>query len=451
MAVADCRRGCASLYGPWPRWNRGATVWDSVVIGFGARRQAGPASFVLRYRTMTGRQRTFTIGRIGSPWTPKSARTEALRLLGEVVRGGDPSADKRVRRQAMSVADLCVRYLEDAETGRLVTRRRVAKAASTIATDRSRIDAHIKPLLGHLPVAAVSRADVERFMHAVSTGETRKRQKLGKPHALSNVRGGIGVASRSVGLLGAIMTYAIRQGLRADNPVRGVVRPADGRRERRLGDEEYGMLGTGLRRAEVANEWPPAVAVIRFLLVTGWRSGEVLSLRWSEVDLDRRTARLTKTKTGASTRPLPEIGCKLLCAMPRGEFVFRAPGGDTPMTGFARVWERVAHRLGNLPRDVTPHVLRHSFASLAADLGHADATIAALLGHRHLSNITRRYIHSADRVLLAAANTVADKTVAMMAGNAGGDVMRSGIEEIGSDVSDAESWSAELPGDGGGE
>lgn len=394
----------------------GTVVWDSVVLGFGARRQVGPVSFILRYRTHLGRQRTFTIGRSGSPWTAQAARAEALRLLGEVVGGGDPSADKRTRQAMMTISALCDRYLHDAETGRLLTRRRVVKAPSTLATDRSRIEAHIKPLLGHLAVAAVARDDVEQFMVAVREGRTRKRQKLAKRYALSNVRGGVGSASRSVGLLGGIMAYAVRLGLRTDNPAHGIARPPDGQRKRRLRDEEYVALAKGLRAAEAANDWAPALAVIRFLLVTGWRSGEALTLRWAELDLTRRTAHLANTKTGASTRPLPEIACALIRTMPRGEHVFPAPGGDTPMTGFARVWRRVVNGLAGLPRDVTPHVLRHSFASVAADLGHADATIAALLGHRHLSNITRRYIHSADRVLLAAVDAVAEATIALMAG-----------------------------------
>jgi integrase len=70
-------------------------------------------------------------------------------------------------------------------------------------------------------------------------------------------------------------------------------------------------------------------------------------------------------------------------------------------------------RLRALPADVTPHVLRHSFASLAADLGYSEPTIAALVGHAGRS-ITSRYVHSADAVLLAAADAVADKTAELM-------------------------------------
>jgi integrase len=187
------------------------------------------------------------------------------------------------------VADLCDLYLADAEAGRLLTRRGRAKKASTIDTDRSRIERHIKPLLGTMKVSTVTRADVERFMHAVADGETALRVKLPKKRALSNVRGGKGAASRTLGLLGAIFAYAERKRMVAQNPARGVIRYADGKRERRLSDAEYAALGRALAALE-AEMWPPAVACARFLALTGWRSGEALTLRWGMVDLARRTA-----------------------------------------------------------------------------------------------------------------------------------------------------------------
>ena len=82
------------------------------------------------------------------------------------------------------------------------------------------------------------------------------------------------------------------------------------------------------------------------------------------------------------------------------------------MTGFPKLWARVA-KLGVLPADVTPHVMRHSFASLASDLGYSEPTIAALVGHKGRS-MTSRYVHSADAVLLAAADAVAEKTAELM-------------------------------------
>lgn len=107
-----------------------------------------------------------------------------------------------------------------------------------------------------------------------------------------------------------------------------------------------------------------------------------------------------KTVMLVSSSPAP-------CAAP--------PGVDRRMRGFPRIWARVVHRIGGLPRDVTPHVPRHSYASLAADLGLADATIGSLLGHAGHS-ITRRYIHTADAVLLEAADRLAGEIEGMLRG-----------------------------------
>jgi len=203
--------------------------------------------------------------------------------------------------------------------------------------------------------------------------------------------------------------------MRTDNPVRGVTRFADGKRTRRLSEAEYKAFGDALRQANIENLWPPAVAAARFLALTGWRSGEVLGMRWDEIDLARRTATLGDTKTGRSVRPLSNVACDVLQNLSRaGDLVFPATrrSGDVVMSGFKKFWKRIA-KLGGLPPDVTPHVLRHSFASLAADLGYSEPVIAALIGHQGRS-ITSRYMHSADAVLLAAADAVADRSKELM-------------------------------------
>ena len=365
------------------------------------------------YRTEEGRLRRYTIGRHGAPWTPDSARTEALRILGEKVKGNDPAATKLAKRTAETVADLCDLYWSDAVSGNLITRRRTPKKSSTLLSDRGRIEKHIKPLLGHMKVGAVTHADVELFMRDVASGKTAGRAKTAKKRGLSNIRGGRGAASRTVGLLGAIFTYAVRKGMRQENPVRGVTRPADGRRERRLTMEEYSALGAALRTAVERKIWPAAVAVVRLLAVTGWRTGEALALQRSEIDLARRTAILADTKTGRSARPLSQAACDVLRGVVLADQqLFPATRGDGPIRGFRSFWERIA-KLGDLPADITPHVLRHSFASLAADLGYSEPTIAALIGHKG-HTVTGRYIHSADAVLLAAADAVAQRTLELM-------------------------------------
>ncbi len=385
----------------------GDLVWDDTVRGFAARRQRSTAvSYVLQYRTADGRQRWQTIGRHGSPWTPDTARDEAKRLLGKVAEGADPAADKSARRVASTVTELLDLYWADAEGGKLLVRGGKAKKPSTLASDKGRIEGHIRPLIGKLKVAAVTRADIDALMHAIADGDTKKAKKT-KLRGKSIIRGGKGVATRTVGLLGAIFAYAVENGMRKDNPAHGVRKFAENKRERRVSDDEYKILGAALRNAEADEIWPPAVAAARFLVLTGWRSGEALALKWTDLDLERRIAILPDTKTGKSVRPLSQAAIAALKGQAGGELVFRPSRGKTTMTGFGRFWDKIAAK-GPLAPDISPHVLRHSFASVAADLGYSEVTIASLIGHKGQS-ITSRYIHAADAVLLAAADAVADR------------------------------------------
>lgn len=392
------------------------TIWDSRVPGFCARRRGTEAVvYGVKYRTKEGRQRWQTIGRHGAPWTPETARDEARRILSEVAKGNDPAGQKHSKRRAATVAHLCDDYLAAADQGRLLTRRGQNKKESTLQTDRSRIEAHIKPLLGQRKAAEIDRHDIEKFLHDVAAGKTKRLSHLGKPRAVSHVRGGRGAATRTVGLLGAIFSYAVRIGVCTGNPVRGIVRFADGQRNRRLSDGEYKQLCCGAASAK--GIWPYAVHATKFLALTGWRSGEALKLRWRDLDLDRHVARLPDTKTGASTRLLPRCVLLELDKFPRGnsdDLVFPSTTAGTAMSGFPSMFRKIV-RAGGLAKDVTPHVLRHSYASVAADLGFSELTIAALIGHRG-SSITSRYTHHADSVLLAASNRVASRISELMDG-----------------------------------
>ena len=391
----------------------GQVVWDSAVIGFGARRQRSEAvSYFVFYRTTEGRQRWQTIGRHGAPWVPDTARDEARRLLGDVARGEDPASVKQAIRKAITVAELCDRYMVDAKAGLVLTRFGSGKKASTLAIDEGRIARHIKPVLGSLAVTAITAADIRNLRDAVAAGKTACYVKTGR-RGLARVRGGKGAATRTLRLLGGIFTYAVAHGMRADNPVRGVPQFRDGQRERRLSKSEYRALGKALRQAD-KSAWPPAAVAARFLALTGWRSGEALNLRWPEVDLAARTAVLPGTKTGRSMRPLSNAACDVLRKLQHipDELVFPSSRGGGPMPKLAKHWARII-KLAGLSADVSPHILRHSFASVAADLGYSDLTIAALLGHK-TRTITSRYARTADPVLLAAADATSNRICTLM-------------------------------------
>jgi integrase len=94
------------------------------------------------------------------------------------------------------------------------------------------------------------------------------------------------------------------------------------------------------------------------------------------------------------------------------DIVFASRSGESIVV-YRKMWLKIA-KLNDLPAEITPHVLRHSFASLGADLSYDEPTIASLLGHMTRS-ITSRYMHAADAVLLTAADAVANATMKLMA------------------------------------
>jgi len=398
----------------------GKFIWHTGLSGFGVRGLKGGVTYLIRYRAGKSRaaQQRFmtigihgTIGPDGKPWTPDTAYDRAVVLLGRVKSGEDPAIMGR-EINVQTLGQLCDQYLEAAKDGRILNRRGHSKKASTLQSDGYRIEAHIKPLLGKHRVADLTRSAVETAMQQIAKGKTRADGGKTKLRGKRNARGGKGTATRTVGLLGAILTYGVRLGLRSDNPVSGVRRYADGRKERRLTDVETAALGKVLGDASESG-----AAITHLLAVTGWRRGEAVNLRWAEVDLVRKTATLSDTKTGHSVRPLSTAACSILAAQAReSAYVFPATRSvgevDMPTQGFPRQFLTL-RKLAGLPTDVTPHVLRHSFASVASDLGYGEATIAALLGHRGRT-ITSRYTHAADAVLVAAADSVADAIEALL-------------------------------------
>lgn len=257
-----------------------------------------------------------------------------------------------------------------------------------------------------------------KFIRDVTVGKTATVEKT-KPRGKARVTGGAGTATRAANFLGAILSYAVNEGIVELNVAHGVKRKADEKRTRRLVPDEYRSLGQALDEAERNGEAWQAFAGVRLLALSACRLGEVVGLKWSEVDEAGGCFRLADTKEGASVRPMGRRVFELLATRPRVEgnpYVLPAMRGAGHFGGLPHAFRRIARRAGLT--DVSAHTLRHSFASVAGDLGYSEPTIAAMLGHK-AATVTGRYVHIVDTVLIAAASRVAARVDATMTGDAG--------------------------------
>ena len=211
-------------------------------------------------------------------------------------------------------------------------------------------------------------------------------------------------ADRSMPVLSVIMREAEVMGLRPQrsNPCRGFRRYRRKGRERFLSDDEIRRLQARLSAHE--GRHPEQVAIVRLLLLTGCRKGEILTLRRS--DYREGHLFLRDSKTGPRTVWLSEPARRVLDRLERnGRWVFpaRRAGGPATNVWLDHFWRRL--RAEADLRDVRLHDLRHRFASIALREGETVLAIGRLLGHAS-PETTLKYAHFGDAMAMEAAETV---------------------------------------------
>lgn len=392
-----------------PCKDRDVFVWDGELRGFGLRiKPSGVKTYLVQYRNIERRTRRLVLGQHGV-LTPEQARHLGRQKLAAVARGEDPAADRRAAREGITVTEVCDWYLEQARAGRILGRKRRPIKQSTLDSDQSRIETHIKPLLGPRAVRGLTLRDVEEMQADIVEGKSAcDRSGRG-----GRATGGSGVAGRSVGTLRSILGHALRQDLIPRNPAAGARQVVGDARKRRLSDDELCLLGRTIRQRAAEGEHPTALAAIRLMLLTGFRRMEVLGLKRAWIGAKGDSVDFPDTKAGAQVRAVGHDAAGCIIAQLQGKispYLFPADWGDGHFVGVVRVLDRACVYAGLA--DVTPHTLRHTFASVAGDLNFSELTIKGLLGHAP-RGVTQGYVHL-DSALILAANQVAARVAELL-------------------------------------
>ena len=347
------------------------TVWDSRVPGLGVRvRQSGGRSFVL-LQEMGGGSRRVSLGPVSLKSVAQVRRECHARQASPEPEGqtGPTHAVPSFREfvQGTWKEGYFDRYKPWTQRG-----------------CRYALDGRLLPAFGSKPLDRITPTEVRRWFDAFS-------------------RTAPGNANYALDLLRRIMNFAVACRHIDTNPARGVKRNRRPALTRFLSREEIGRLHRVLDAQTGENNRRQA-DIIRLLLLTGCRRGEIVKLRWSEVDGEMLA--LGDSKTGPRKVPLNEQARRILEGQPRGAspFVFPSPlDPGRPRSHTLSLWYR-ARREADIA-DCRLHDLRHTFASHAAMNGVPLPVVSRLLGHSSV-RVTLRYAHLADREIEAAAERV---------------------------------------------
>jgi integrase len=335
-------------------------VYDAKARGLCLRVTARTRSWSFIYRPKTGgKQRRYTIGDYPA-WSLAQARDKALALRRMVQDGGDPVAASKARREALTVAGMVERF--------------VAKSKARLRsweTYESLLKRDVIPAIGARPAGEVTRNEIANMLDKIAERAPT-------------------VANRVQNTLSSVYAWAVSEGLVEANPVRGLrKRHEEVAKDRVLSDEEVVAFWNA-----TANISAPFRDVLRLVLLTGQRPGEVAGIRAEEVDLGRQLWALPPERVKNKRRhTVPLVGEALAIVSRLGEgartgALITTPRGHTPTNqDTAKAFERM-RKDGLFVSRATPHDLRRTAATLMGRLDIDQMTIARVLNHASTTKAT---------------------------------------------------------------
>ena len=363
-------------------------IWDADVKGLGLRvTHSGVKSFVLSYRS-DGRKRLITLGRASELSLIKAREIAGTALVG-VRAGVDPLEERKTRQSLPTVSEGLDQYLQQFIPARQAKGRMADK---TVYEYTRQIENNIRPKIGKKRIRNVTKGDIEKVLTPL-------------PPVLAN---------RVCALLSALFNQFEHWEYRPQhtNPARGIEKAVEDARDRTLSETELSALGQALEAMEDEN--PVATLAIRLAAVTGLRIGEIINMRWDDVDFEGSALILPKTKTGRRIHTLPTSALALLANAPRiGDFVISGRNPDKPLnyTSVRNHWAKVAEKAEI--KGVRLHDLRRTIMTEAASLGVGAHLLRDMVGHKTTA-MADRYARQAGAPLVELRERMGESMAAKM-------------------------------------
>jgi len=341
---------------------------------------SGVSTWYVRFRVQNGKQITHRLGR-ANIINATIAREMAMQILASSIRG----EYKARNYKAITIASLLERIKREHWPRLRPNTRRQQDILWRI---------HLLPEFGQMRVAEITSDHVAHWFHRASV----------KPIT----------ANRALEVLSKAMNLAELWNLRPQhsNPCRHITANRERKRRRYLSRDELARLLVALDEFTVTANQLRFAQMIRLLLLTGCRVGEIQRARWDWVNLDASILVIpaAEHKTGCDGNDrvvhLPPIAVEILRQLrerTNGRWVI-AGRGDAPLVAYSELWAKLLGRAGI--ENLRVHDLRHNWASTALSAGLTLAQIGEQLGHRS-TQTTQRYAHLIDEAAAANVTKVA--------------------------------------------